>query len=62
MMKPGGTIWSGPKGKAKLKPERTLADGEARLKLFGPAVKSREEAVAAREREAENLQKHLQAE
>jgi hypothetical protein len=35
-------------------------DGEARLRLFESAVKSREEAVSSRERETENMQKQLQ--
>jgi hypothetical protein len=46
---------------AKHERDRALADGEARLKLFESAVKNREEAVASRERETENMQKHLQA-
>ena len=34
--------------KSKHERDRALADGEARLKLFESAVKSREEAVASR--------------
>lgn len=50
-----------PVREAKHERDRALADGEARLKLFESAVKSREAAVTSREREAENMQKHLQA-